>query len=90
MIDQASAHGAPPAPRPLLPAGWTDPRPPVAAGMLAWLIALIVFLAVDGPAATTTAVCWAGLGVGLLGLTIFVIQRSAARRGTRGAQSGLG
>lgn len=90
MTEQTAAETHAPATRPLLPAPWTDPRPPVAAGMAAWLIALIVFLAVDGPAATTTAVCWAGLGVGLLGLTIFVIQRSAARRGTRGAQSGLG
>lgn len=89
MSDDASGGDGAPDPRPLLPPLWTDPRPPVAAGMLAWLIALIVFLVVDGPAATTTAVCWAGLGVGFLGLTIFVIQRSAARRGTRGAQSGL-
>ncbi len=89
MSDDAPAGAAGPDPRPLLPHLWTDPRPPVAAGMLAWLIALIVFLIVDGPSATTTAVCWAGLGVGFLGLTIFVVQRSAARRGARGAQSGL-
>ena len=31
----------------------------------------------------------AGLGVGLLGTTIFLWQRDAARRGARGAQTGL-
>ncbi|OBG01208.1 DUF2530 domain-containing protein [Mycolicibacter sinensis] len=31
----------------------------------------------------------AGLGVGVLGTTIFLLQRGAARRGARGAQSGL-
>lgn len=90
MTDEVSVQSTASASPPLLSAAWTDPRPPVAAGMLAWLIALIVFLVVDGPSAPTTVVCWAGLGVGLLGLTIFVIQRAAARRGTRGAQSGLG
>jgi hypothetical protein len=31
----------------------------------------------------------AGLGVGVLGTTIFLVQRTAARRGARGAQTGL-
>ena len=31
----------------------------------------------------------AGLGVGVLGTSIFLWQRRAARRGSRGAQSGL-
>lgn len=31
----------------------------------------------------------AGLGVGVLGTTIFLVQRSASRRGARGAQTGL-
>jgi hypothetical protein len=31
----------------------------------------------------------AGLGVGVLGTSIFLLQRRAARRGSRGAQSGL-
>ncbi|BBX11956.1 MULTISPECIES: DUF2530 domain-containing protein [Mycobacteriaceae] len=31
----------------------------------------------------------AGLGVGALGTTIFLLQRTAARRGARGAQTGL-
>ncbi|NDJ88239.1 DUF2530 domain-containing protein [Mycolicibacter kumamotonensis] len=31
----------------------------------------------------------AGLGVGVLGTTIFLLQRNAARRGMRGAQTGL-
>jgi hypothetical protein len=31
----------------------------------------------------------AGLGVGVLGTSIFLWQRAAARRGARGAQTGL-
>jgi hypothetical protein len=31
----------------------------------------------------------AGLAVGLFGLSLFLWQRSAARRGVRGAQTGL-
>ncbi|OMC03994.1 hypothetical protein A5735_06675 [Mycolicibacter heraklionensis] len=31
----------------------------------------------------------AGLGVGMVGTTIFLVQRAAARRGARGAQTGL-
>ncbi|CAJ1498777.1 DUF2530 domain-containing protein [[Mycobacterium] holstebronense] len=31
----------------------------------------------------------AGLGVGMVGTTIFLVQRGAARRGARGAQTGL-
>ncbi|KLO31748.1 membrane protein [Mycolicibacter heraklionensis] len=31
----------------------------------------------------------AGLGVGMVGTTIFLVQRRAARRGARGAQTGL-
>ncbi|WP_046321973.1 DUF2530 domain-containing protein [Mycobacterium sp. UM_Kg1] len=30
-----------------------------------------------------------GLGVGLIGTTVFLVQRAAARRGARGAQTGL-
>ena len=57
----------------------------IAAG---WLVAVV--LAFTVPALhdwrpTTVA----GLGVGVLGTSIFLWQRSAVRRGSRGAQSGL-
>ncbi|MGH3552834.1 MAG: DUF2530 domain-containing protein, partial [Mycobacterium sp.] len=38
---------------------------------------------------TWRPVTLAGLGVGLLGTGIFLWQRDAARRGARGAQTGL-
>jgi hypothetical protein len=73
---------------PPLPAVLLDPWPIIAIGALAWLVAaVIVFL-------TPTLATWrpltvAGLGVGVLGTSIFLLQRSAARRGARGAQTGL-
>jgi hypothetical protein len=73
---------------PPLPAVLLDPWPIIAIGALAWLVAaVVVFL-------TPTLAVWrpltvAGLAVGVLGTSIFLIQRSAARRGARGAQTGL-
>jgi Protein of unknown function (DUF2530) len=73
---------------PPLPAVLLDPWPIIAVGALAWLVAaLVVFLT---PAlATYRPLTVAGLGVGVLGTSIFLLQRSAARRGARGAQTGL-
>jgi hypothetical protein len=73
---------------PPLPAILLDPWPIIAIGALAWLVAaVVVFLT---PAlATWRPLTVAGLGVGVLGTSIFLIQRSAARRGARGAQTGL-
>jgi hypothetical protein len=73
---------------PPLPAVLLDPWPIIAIGALAWLVAaVVVFL-------TPTLANWrplsaAGLAVGLLGTSIFLWQRAAARRGARGAQTGL-
>ncbi|WP_343576600.1 DUF2530 domain-containing protein [Mycobacterium sp.] len=73
---------------PPLPAVLLDPWPVIAIGALAWLIGtVIVFLT---PAlATWRPLTVAGLAVGVLGTSIFLLQRSAARRGARGAQTGL-
>jgi hypothetical protein len=73
---------------PPLPAVLLDPWPVIAIGALAWLIAaVVVFLT---PAlATWRPLALAGLAVGVLGTSIFLLQRSAARRGSRGAQTGL-
>lgn len=73
----------PPLPAPLL-TQW-----PVIGGIaVGWLVAVILAFAV--PALhdwrpTTVA----GLGVGVLGTSIFLWQRAAVRRGSRGAQTGL-
>jgi len=53
-----------------------------------WALATVAAFAV--PALETwrpTAI--SGLGVGVVGTSIFLWQRSAARRGARGAQTGL-
>lgn len=73
---------------PALPAALTDPRPVIGAGALLW--AVVAVAAFTWPALHGwRPVAVAGLGVGVVGLSIFLWQRSAARRGVRGAQTGL-
>ena len=74
----------PPALPPVLLKQW----PVIAVITAAWLVATLLAFTVSGlheyrPFAV------AGLGVGVLGTSIFLWQRSAVRRGSRGAQSGL-
>lgn len=78
-------EGPPPTP---LPAAFLGVWPVIIAGALAWLVAAVA--AFTFPALQTwRPVTLAGLGVGLLGTTIFLWQRDASRRGARGAQVGL-
>ena len=57
----------------------------IAAG---WLVAVVLAFAV--PALHDwRPITVAGLGVGVLGTSIFLWQRAAVRRGSRGAQTGL-
>jgi hypothetical protein len=71
-----------------LPAALLEVWPVIVAGAVAWLIAAVAAFAI--PALVTwRPVTVAGLGVGLLGTTIFLWQRDASRRGARGAQVGL-
>lgn len=73
---------------PPLPAVLLDPWPVIAIGALVWLIAAVAAFVV--PALTTwRPLTLAGLAVGVLGTSIFLWQRTAARRGARGAQTGL-
>lgn len=75
---------------PPLPRSLAEPRPVIAVGTLAWFVAAaVVFLTTDPPATGTVATCLTGGGLGLLGFWIMHLQRSAARRGSRGAQRGL-
>jgi hypothetical protein len=57
----------------------------IAAG---WLVALTLAFTVPALHSWRPTTI-AGLGVGVLGTSIFLWQRSAARRGSRGAQRGL-
>ncbi|MDT5184856.1 MAG: hypothetical protein QOI29_3014 [Mycobacterium sp.] len=73
---------------PALPAVLLKPWPVIVAITAGWLIATVLAFTVPclhecRPFAV------AGLGVGVLGTSIFLWQRHAVRRGSRGAQSGL-
>lgn len=82
-VEPGQSREAPPLPPALLNA-W----PFVALGALGWLAAAAAAFFV--PALQTwRPLTLAGLGVGVLGTSIFVLQLAAARRGARGAQDGL-
>jgi hypothetical protein len=73
---------------PMLPAALLEVWPVVAIGAFAWLVAAVAAFVV--PALQTwRPLTVAGLAVGVLGTIIFLWQREAARRGARGAQTGL-
>ena len=69
---------------PPLPAALLEVWPVIAVGALAWLVAAVAAFVIPA-LATWRPLTLAGLGVGLLGTTIFLWQRDAARRGARGA-----
>lgn len=78
----------PPPEPPALPARLLEPAPVIIAIAVGWLVALT--LAFTVPALHDwRPITVAGLGVGLLGTFIFLLQRRSARRGDRGAQQGL-
>jgi hypothetical protein len=66
----------------------TDPRPVLATGTVVWAVATGVVWTVSRFAAERP-LCLMGLAVGLLGYTVFAVQRRSARRGDKGAQLGL-
>lgn len=73
---------------PALPAALADPQPVVSVGAVLWALAAV--LAFTVPALHSwRPVAVAGLGVGVFGVSLFLWQRSAARRGAPGAQTGL-
>lgn len=81
--EPGSNREAPPLPPALLNA-W----PFIGLGALGWLVAAAAAFFV--PALQSwRPLTLAGLGVGVLGTSIFVLQLAAARRGDRGAQTGL-
>jgi hypothetical protein len=74
---------------PQLPPRLTDPRPVLAVGSALWLIATVVVWAGGDRWASARPVCLMGLVVGLMALVIYLVQRRGARRGNKGAQTGL-
>jgi hypothetical protein len=73
---------------PAMPKILLEPWPVIIVIAAGWLIAVILAFTVAG-LHDWRPIAVAGLGVGVLGTSIFLWQRSAARRGSRGAQSGL-
>jgi hypothetical protein len=73
---------------PALPANLLEPWPVIIVIAAGWLLATILAFTVTG-LHEWRPVAVAGLGVGVLGTSIFLLQRRAVRRGSRGAQSGL-
>jgi hypothetical protein len=73
---------------PALPAILLEPWPVIIVIAVGWLIAAILAFTVAG-LHDWRPIAVAGLGVGVLGTSIFLWQRHAVRRGSRGAQSGL-
>lgn len=86
MSPEPAAAGEPEPP--VLPAILLDPWPVIIVIAVGWLIAVILAFTVPG-LHEWRPVALAGLGVGALGTSIFLWQRHAFRRGSRGAQSGL-
>lgn len=82
-----SPESGPPEP-PALPAILLQPWPVIIAIAAGWLVAVLLAFTVTG-LHELRPIAVAGLGVGVLGTSIFLWQRHAARRGSRGAQSGL-
>lgn len=74
---------------PELPRALRAPEPVIAVGMVAWLVATVVVWSTGWGGDRALATCLVGLAVGVLGTSIFLIQRAAARRGDRTAQQGL-
>ena len=73
---------------PALPAILLKPWPVIVVIAAGWLIAVVLAFTVPGLHEWRPFTV-AGLGVGVLGTSIVLWQRSAVRRGSRGAQSGL-
>ena len=73
---------------PALPAVLLKPWPVIVVIAAGWLIATVLAFTVPGLHEYRPFTV-AGLGIGVLGTSIFLWQRRAVRRGSRGAQSGL-
>jgi len=73
---------------PALPDALLDPPPVIAVITLGWLVAVVLaFTMAD--LQTWRPISVAGLCLSAVGTSVFLWQRHAARRGARGAQTGL-
>jgi zinc transporter ZupT len=87
LIAMSAEPGRNPEPPPLPPV-LLGIRPFFLTGGLAWLVAVAAAFLV--PALESwRPIALAGLATGVVGLGVFSLQLAAARRGSRGAQTGL-
>ncbi|WP_144206334.1 DUF2530 domain-containing protein [Mycobacterium tilburgii] len=83
-----SAEPCPSPQPPTLPPALLRAWPFITIGALGWLsVAIAAFLVPS--LQSWRPVALAGLGTGVLGTSIFLLQLAGARRGERGAQAGL-
>jgi len=88
MSSEPGQRPEPPPTPPTLPPALLRVWPFIVIGALAWLgAAVAAFLVPD--LQSWRPVTLAGLGTGVIGTSIFLVQLAGARRGARGAQSGL-
>jgi hypothetical protein len=73
---------------PPLPRGLANPRPVIVVCTVIWFVTAAALLVIGTPAEWVWS-CVVGGMLGLLGLTVMRLQRSAALRGSKGAQQGL-
>jgi hypothetical protein len=73
---------------PALPAALLDPWPVIVVGAVLWALAMIAAFTIP-TLESWRPIAIAGLGTGVVGTSVFLWQRTAARRGARGAQTGL-
>jgi hypothetical protein len=87
LIAMSAESGPTPTPPPLPPV-LLQIWPFIAVGASAWVIATAVAFLV--PACESwRPIALAGLAVSVIGTSIFLLQLAGARRGSRGAQTGL-
>ena len=87
MIAMSAEPGGSPEPPPLPPAllrAW----PFIVTGALGWLAAVVCAFLIPG-LASWRPITLAGLCIGALGTSIFLLQLAGARRGDRGAQAAM-
>jgi hypothetical protein len=71
-----------------LPAALCDPRPVIAVITIGWIVAAVAAFTVD-TLHSWRPVTVAGMGLAVFGTCLYMWQLRAARRGSRGAQTGL-
>ncbi|BBY24659.1 DUF2530 domain-containing protein [Mycobacterium stomatepiae] len=83
-----SAEPGPSPEPPPLPPVLLQVWPFIAIGAVGWLLAVVAAFLVPA-LASWRPIALAGLGTGVVGTSIFLLQLAGARRGERGAQTGL-